>query len=572
MTRTHKSLAALSLLLLSLSNLLGGINCFATATANNINNHINNPLRSATNAPRFASSPGSSPDTTSTVNGSKKENDSEQMTRDKAIVVGGGPVGLAAALMLSNAPHNYDVTVYEASTKEDYQEFDPAKAYLYLLNERGQVFTKQYPKLHQTVRDYSVPSTTGFVRVPADPKDPVPEPKVFTANPTNKKKAKDVSEGDPGQIGNEIAEEPGYWIQRHLFSNLLLEAVEEQEKERSSSKNESQQGSITCHFGTKCLNVFPTKDNSSVTVRTTSTNSAGDSEGSVATASLVVAGDGLNSKVRECLATDNNKSESYASFANLDPKYRSKQFKVKKYRNPATNLRLKALKLPPNFPMNDETNDAGTQTTTGEISYSISGVATGPRDFLRLGCLPCKQLNTKQLQERPANAITRPDHVIWKITDGEEMRNWFQKNFPRMNFKPQSEGGMIADAEWERFAKAEGIRFPHDQYSPALQVSLDTTTTSDKTNDSSNKDCGIVLLGDAAHAFPPSIGQGINSGLADVIQLDKSLRGSTESGDNKEQERRPSLSQALKHYEQIQAPETKALIRLARFGSPYQYR
>ena len=36
---------------------------------------------------------------------------------------------------------------------------------------------------------------------------------------------------------------------------------------------------------------------------------------------------------------------------------------------------------------------------------------------------------------------------------------------------------------------------------------------------SENGECGIVLLGDAAHSFSPDIGKGINVGLMDVVQF-----------------------------------------------------
>lgn len=52
---------------------------------------------------------------------------------------------------------------------------------------------------------------------------------------------------------------------------------------------------------------------------------------------------------------------------------------------------------------------------------------------------------------------------------------------------------MVQDEkEWERFAKAEGTYFPPCQYCPGLQASSPTG------------DAGIVLVGDAIHAFPVS--------------------------------------------------------------------
>lgn len=113
------------------------------------------------------------------------------------------------------------------------------------------------------------------------------------------------------------------------------------------------------------------------------------------------------------------------------------------------------------------------------------------------------------------------------------MRQWFQKTFPRL---PLSDDSVISTQEWDRFAQAEGTRFPPCQYSPAIQIS------------SENGEAGIVLVGDALHAFPPDIGQGINSGLEDAIALDKALRTETKHEIK-------SLGSRLQDYENERLPE-----------------
>jgi kynurenine 3-monooxygenase len=90
------------------------------------------------------------------------------------------------------------------------------------------------------------------------------------------------------------------------------------------------------------------------------------------------------------------------------------------------------------------------------------------------------------------------------------------------------------------------------------------------------------LVGDATHAFPPDIGQGINAGFQDVVVMDRSFRGYlskyldvssvTMQPSAIEVDENTTLSSALHRYQENRFYEHKALIRLARFGSPYQYR
>lgn len=138
--------------------------------------------------------------------------------------------------------------------------------------------------------------------------------------------------------------------------------------------------------------------------------------------------------------------------------------------------------MPPHFSITD--SDGSLYVTHSETSYAIRSKNSSPRSYLGLGLLPMK--NNEEV--RPANFITRPNHELWNIRTGQEMRDYCAKAFPRLNFETDA----VSDEEWTRFAKSEGTRFPHCQFSPGLQIS------------SSNGSAGIALLGDAIHAFPVS--------------------------------------------------------------------
>jgi 2-polyprenyl-6-methoxyphenol hydroxylase-like FAD-dependent oxidoreductase len=141
--------------------------------------------------------------------------------------------------------------------------------------------------------------------------------------------------------------------------------------------------------------------------------------------------------------------------------------------------------------------------TKGHYIYAIRGRNKKPREYINLGLLPLRDNSSL----RPANVITRPNHILWTLDTGREVKEWFQNSFPRLNFT-----SLVPEEEWDRFARAQGSRFPHCQYSNGVALS------------SLDRRSGVALVGDAIHSFPPDIGQGINAGLADVIALDKALQ------------------------------------------------
>lgn len=61
-------------------------------------------------------------------------------------------------------------------------------------------------------------------------------------------------------------------------------------------------------------------------------------------------------------------------------------------------------------------------------------------------------------------------------------------------------------------------------------------------------------------------------GLGDVLALDRALQGKDVLTGEDKDTKPASLGEALQEYESYRGPEIRALIRLARFGSPYQYR
>ena len=441
------------------------------------------------------------------------------------VVVGGGPIGLATAITLSRPPHSCQVTVLERQVGNGQAKYDPTRSYLYNVNSRGLLWFDRHnnnttanntnridPLFLRLMQRGSAPSQGmgNIMTVPADPSVPLPAPRLVTIG-----------------SGNITAPmKRSYWIPRHQMVELLQE--------------ECRQANITLLHGKQMQRMSATDD--SVTVHCT--------DGSGYTGTLVVAADGYESSVRDHLMTmKSSTSNSWLA---------APHWRVRRYKSPATGVKLKALQFPPNFTIPNGTEAVATES---EGIYVFRGKKDGPRTRLSLGFLPVKDPNLV----RPANTNTRYDHVIWSLKDGPSMKHYFQENFPRFDWDTY-----VSEDEWERFAQANGTSFPFCQYSTGAAVW--------------SNGAGVVLVGDACHAFPPDIGQGINAGLQDVVALDQSFRGEdidTRVLDSPSSSRSRTqnvpfspkpLSEALTAYQTNRVAEHKALIRLARFGSPYQYR
>lgn len=164
------------------------------------------------------------------------------------IIVGGGPVGLAAALTLSQPPHNCQVCVVESNPMVNY--YDPTKAFVYGVNARGQEFTRLFPRLHEKLKECAVP----FIRrgvmiknamtVPADPNIPLPR----------------IEIEDEELSGASRPIKDRFLLQRHDFTRIAKEVAEEedlklQKKKRNAQSNDV--GMISILYGKECVDILP---------------------------------------------------------------------------------------------------------------------------------------------------------------------------------------------------------------------------------------------------------------------------------------------------------------------------
>ncbi|KAG2423610.1 hypothetical protein HYH02_015310 [Chlamydomonas schloesseri] len=213
----------------------------------------------------------------------------------------------------------------------------------------------------------------------------------------------------------------------------------------------------------------------------------------------------------------------------------------------------------------------------------VLGVKAPRHRTMALGLLPLRDPSAP----RTANVISPPSHDFWACCTGPQLRDFLQESFPQLDI-----GALLSDAQLEAAAGARGGVFPPPQYlrrftavlppppaasppaSPAASPAAPASAAAPAAEDSSSgaaavaaavapagpQTCGVALAGDAVHCFPPDLGQGVNSSLADVLVLARSL---DEAGGD--------LAAALPLYESRQAPEAAALAQLMTFSYPYQY-
>ncbi|KST64417.1 FAD-dependent oxidoreductase [Mastigocoleus testarum] len=402
----------------------------------------------------------------------------------QTLIVGGGPAGFATALMLAKRGWK-NITVLEKRPDADY--YEPDKSFNYLIDGRGQKFT-DYIGITENLIENGVPNTEFYLTE-------------IKANGNRKTLKVPLADSDC---------KTSYWVTRKTFVSLLYSEIEKNWQE-----------SITVIFNAKCVEISKILADEGESEKLKVTAEIKNGESLIFEPFLLVGCDGINSIVRNTLKQWDKSS--------------SNRFEMNYFPSGSAGLRYKVLTLPPRFPLDEN----GNELTTSEMSYAVRSAFKDPKTKISLGLLPLKNPD----EYRSANIITKPNHKIWELKNGEEMYDFFKKSFPQIPIDK-----IISLQEVQRFAASEGGSFPSPQYCCGFYSKLN------------HEKAFIVLLGDAIHSFPPDLGQGVNSALEDVCILNDAL----ESNDN-------NLSNALEQYESLRLPDVKALIRLMQIGYPWQY-
>ncbi|MGL5794974.1 MAG: FAD-dependent oxidoreductase [Waterburya sp.] len=250
-----------------------------------------------------------------------------------AVIVGGGPAGMATALMLAKRGWQ-NITVLEKRPSADY--YEPDKSFSYQIDGRGQKFT-DLCNLTAKLADLSVPSTDFY----------------FTLIRNNgTRKTSKLPIVDPNR-------KPAYWLPRASFVELLYQEIAEH-----------WQDSVRVLFQTQCQEIKQNGDLLEIIVESV------DQKQFTLTPNLLVGCDGLNSIVRQTL--------------HQWEKGKSNDFEMQQFDSQSAGLKYKVLTLPPRFPLSDRKEDLSKST----ITYGIRSAFKERKKAISLGLLPFKNPDT----------------------------------------------------------------------------------------------------------------------------------------------------------------------------------
>ena len=289
-------------------------------------------------------------------------------SRRNVLIVGGGPAGLAAALMLAKRGWT-EITVLEKRATADY--YEPGKSFNYLIDSRGQQFTDLLSLTEQL-------STVGV---------PVTEFSITSIQPNSSRKTLKRSFNAP---------KPAYWMFRKTFLQLLYQEIEQHWNHH-----------ITVLFNTRCVAINKTIEND-IEALEVIIERGNSSLPQRFKPTLLIGCDGIQSSVRSTLNTWDH----------------SGKFEVQQFPSPSSGLRYKVLSLPPNFTLDAE----GKKHAVSTQFYRFCGKFRERRRALSLVLLPIKDPDVS----RPAMLINWADHQLWQLKTGEEVLNFLEHAFPQL--------------------------------------------------------------------------------------------------------------------------------------------
>ncbi len=298
-----------------------------------------------------------------------------------------------------------------------------------------------------------------------------------------------------------------YWMTRTKLMELLHERV----AARSTTS------AIRLLFGHRFAGFIETDDGFAATIET-------DGAGPIQLVPRLVLGcDGLNSQVRQGLV-ELGSPQAVRMQRTVQP-------------SPSAKLKYKVLNLPATFPANGGRDSVADHSR----AFAFTSTFRDPAKRMALFALPV----AGPADPRTINIILPDEHSFWTLSDAPSVREYLEAAFPQIDV-----AAIAGESEFAAFVATEPAGFPEPQYTRHVHAALPCARV--------EGDMQCLLVGDAAHAFPPDLGMGVNSAFEDVAELAPFVAKPTEPLD-------------LASYAALREPEHAALVRLVQRVHPYQY-
>lgn len=155
--------------------------------------------------------------------------------------------------------------------------------------------------------------------------------------------------------------------------------------------------------------------------------------------------------------------------------------------------------------------------------------------------------NDRTLHGFLAIVSAKASHPLWRLRSVEEAYALFEANFPQADVRK-----CISEERMTAFISSRPSIFCPISRSDSLAFHVGKGA----------QHGGVVVLGEAAHCFPPDIGQGVNAAFEDVAEFAAVLDTCDEHAE---------LGEVLREYEARRNADTSAFVRIAQVAAPYQY-
>lgn len=289
---------------------------------------------------------------------------------------------------------------------------------------------------------------------------------------------------------------------------------------------------VTTMFGTSVRHIAPQEDGVMELILD------GDKEETVLRSRLVLACDGKNSVIAKGLF-----EAECASGKRLV--HSPHGLHVVARDSPAVGLKIKAVLLDRKYIENLKIGRPESDPSSS-LNIIVGKKKGPPISSFNFGVFPVSAMDVDAMGGYLASMPRRPDHDLWALSNVEDAFKMFEENFPQIDIRK-----CITPENMKEFIDCKPTTFGYVSRRNSLVAGIGLERSG-----------GVVLLGDAAHSFPPDIGQGVSTGLEDARLFAEVLDKCGEDC---------GLQDVLQLYEQKRDDDISALMKIAQVAYPYQY-